>query len=56
MSDSSWSVTWRDIIVPLLCPEWRARTVILGLDAGNTRPQRAVVRRVGANDGTLVVH
>lgn len=45
MSDSSWSVTWRDVIVPLLCPEWGAQTFIFGIDSGNTRPQRVVLRR-----------
>jgi hypothetical protein len=35
VGDSPWAITWRSIIVPLLCPGWRSadtRKVLTDLD------------------------
>jgi hypothetical protein len=36
--------TAREVMVSLLCPDLEARTFVFGVDSGNTRPQRVVMR------------
>jgi hypothetical protein len=50
---SSWVVTWRDVVIPLLAPRSRSVKVIMNKGPGNTRPQNVTVYPLIENVDTL---
>lgn len=43
MSDTGWTRTWRETIVPLLAPRTRSVKVIMNKGSANARPQNVTV-------------